>query len=128
MDDSQLVICLESFGFKSGVPLDADFVFDSRFLPNPHYDPRLRPKTGKDPEVARFLESETEALLLLEDIERMVVRWAPRFARDRRAALTIAIGCTGGRHRSVYLIERLAERLRSQHSLIVRHRDIDRGG
>jgi UPF0042 nucleotide-binding protein len=128
MDDSRLVICLESFGFKSGVPLDADFVFDSRFLPNPHYDPRLRPKTGKDPEVAKFLETETEALLLLEDIERLILRWAPRFAQDRRAALTIAIGCTGGRHRSVYLIERLAERLRTQHALIVRHRDIDRGG
>ena len=128
MDASRLVLCLESFGFKSGVPLDADFVFDARFLPNPHYDPRLRPKTGKDPEVAKFLETETEALLLLEDIERIVVRWAPKFARDRRAALTIAIGCTGGRHRSVYLIERLAERLRPQHPLIVRHRDIDRAG
>ena len=128
MDASRLVLCLESFGFKSGVPLDADFVFDVRFLPNPHYDPRLRPKTGKDPEVARFLETETEALLLLEDIERIVVRWAPKFAQDRRAALTIAIGCTGGRHRSVYLIERLAERLRPQHPLNVRHRDINRSG
>ncbi len=119
-------MCLESFGFKGGVPLNADFVFDARFLPNPHYDPLLRPKTGRDPEVAAFLERETEAALLLEDIHRFIERWLPRFTLDRRAALTVAIGCTGGRHRSVYLVERLAERMRSQHPLIVRHRDLER--
>jgi UPF0042 nucleotide-binding protein len=125
-DPSQMVLCLESFGFKGGVPLNADFVFDSRFLPNPHYNPQLRTKSGKDPEVAAFLERETEAGLLLEDIHRFIERWLPRFTLDRRAALTVAIGCTGGRHRSVYLVERLAQRLRVNHPLIVRHRDLDR--
>ncbi|HEX4944588.1 MAG TPA: RNase adapter RapZ [Usitatibacteraceae bacterium] len=123
-DPTRLALCLESFGFKGGVPLNADFVFDARFLPNPYYDPQLRPKSGLDPEVAEFLERETEAGLLLEDIHRFVVRWLPRFTLDRRAALTIAIGCTGGRHRSVYLVEKLAERLRPHHPLIVRHRDL----
>lgn len=125
-DPSRLVVCLESFGFKGGVPLDADFVFDSRFLPNPHYDPQLRPKTGRDPEVASFLASHPDAGLLLEDIQKFVERWLPRFTIDRRAALTVAIGCTGGRHRSVYLVEGLAKRLRPSHPLIVRHRDLDR--
>jgi len=125
-DPSRLVLSLESFGFKGGVPLNADFVFDARFLPNPYYDPELRPKSGKDPEVAHYLESETEAVLLLEDIHRFIERWLPRFTLDRRAALTVAIGCTGGRHRSVYLIENLAARLRPQYPLIVRHRDLDR--
>jgi UPF0042 nucleotide-binding protein len=125
-ETSALVLCLESFGFKGGVPLDADFVFDARFLPNPHYDPQLRAKTGKDIEVATFLERETEAGLFLEDILRFVERWLPKFTLDRRAALTVAIGCTGGHHRSVYLVERLAERLRPNHPLIVRHRDIDK--
>lgn len=126
-DPSRLVLSLESFGFKGGVPLNADFVFDARFLPNPYYDPRLRPLTGRDPEVAAFLERETEAGLLLEDIHRFIERWLPRFALDRRAALTVAIGCTGGRHRSVYLIERLAERLGPHHPLIVRHRELEPG-
>lgn len=124
VDPTRLTLCLESFGFKGGLPLDADFVFDSRFLPNPHYDPVLRPKTGKDPEVIAFLERETEAGLLLEDIHRFVERWLPKFTLDRRAALTVAIGCTGGRHRSVYLVEALAARLRPQYPLIVRHRDL----
>ncbi len=125
-DPSRLVLSLESFGFKGGVPLNADFVFDARFLPNPYYDPQLRPKSGKDPEVAHYLESETEAVLFLEDIHRFIERWLPRFTLDRRAALTVAIGCTGGRHRSVYLVENLAARLRPQYPLIVRHRDLDR--
>ncbi len=125
-EPGRLVLCLESFGFKGGLPLDADFVFDARFLPNPHYDPALRPLTGRDEAVAAFLERETEAGLLLEDILRFVERWLPRFALDRRAALTVAIGCTGGRHRSVYLVERLAERLGPHHPLLVRHRDLGR--
>lgn len=126
IDPSRLAICVESFGFKGGVPLDADFVFDARFLPNPYYDPRLRSQTGRDPEVAAFLERETEAGLFLEDIHRMIERWLPKFALDRRAALTVAIGCTGGRHRSVYLAEGLAARLKAQHPVLVRHRDIGR--
>jgi RNase adapter protein RapZ len=126
MDASRLVLCIESFGFKSGVPLDADFVFDARFLPNPYYDPQLRSKTGMDEEVAEFLEQETEAGLFLDDIHRFIERWLPRFSLDRRAALTVAIGCTGGHHRSVYLVERLAQLLGPQHSPIVRHRDVGR--
>lgn len=125
-DPSRLVVCVESFGFKGGVPLNADFVFDTRFLPNPHYDPQLRAKTGRDAEVIAFLERETEAGLLLEDIHHFIVRWLPRFTLDRRAALTVAIGCTGGRHRSVFLAEGLAERLRASHPVIVRHRDLAR--
>jgi UPF0042 nucleotide-binding protein len=123
-DPSRLTLFLESFGFKSGVPLNADFVFDSRFLPNPFYDPQLRAKTGMDAEVANFLERETEAGLFVEDMHRFVQRWLPKFALDRRSALTVAVGCTGGRHRSVYLIEQLAERLGREHTVIVRHRDL----
>jgi UPF0042 nucleotide-binding protein len=126
LDDSRLVVCVESFGFKGGIPLDADFVFDARFLPNPHYDPHLRHMTGQDADVAAFLEQQTEAQAFLDDIHGFIGRWLPRFARDRRAALTVAIGCTGGRHRSVYLAEQLAARLRPHHALIVRHRDIGR--
>jgi UPF0042 nucleotide-binding protein len=123
-DPSRLTLFLESFGFKAGVPLNADFVFDSRFLPNPFYDPQLRAKTGMDAEVANFLERETEAGLFVEDMHRFVQRWLPKFALDRRSALTVAVGCTGGRHRSVYLIEQLAERLGREHTVIVRHRDL----
>ncbi len=126
-DSSRLTVCLESFGFKTGVPLNADFVFDARFLPNPFYDPQLRPLTGRDPKVVAFLEQETEAGLLLEDIHRFVARWLPKFSLDRRAALTIAIGCTGGQHRSVYLVEALAARLKGHHPVIVRHRDLGAG-
>ncbi len=124
LDPARITVCVESFGFKGGVPLNADFVFDVRFLPNPHYDPDLRPLTGRDAPVAAFLERETEAGLLLEDIVRFAHRWLPKFSLDRRSALTIAIGCTGGRHRSVYLAEALADRLRAQHPVIVRHRDL----
>ena len=123
-DPARLVLSLESFGFKGGVPLDADFVFDARFLPNPYYDPALRPRSGLDAEVAQFLERETEAGRFLEDILQFIERWLPRFELDRRAALTVAVGCTGGRHRSVYLVERLAERLRPHHPVIVRHRNL----
>jgi UPF0042 nucleotide-binding protein len=125
-DPSRLVLCIESFGFKGGVPLDSDFVFDARFLPNPYYDPLLRAQSGRDAAVAAFLERETEAVAFLEDIHQFIERWLPKFALDRRAALTVAIGCTGGRHRSVYLVEGLAARLRPGHPLIVRHRDLER--
>ena len=103
VDPSTLTLLLESFGFKHGVPLDADLVFDVRCLPNPHYDPQLRPLTGHDAPVVEFLERETQASLLIEDIQRFLQRWLPRFALDQRASITIAIGCTGGRHRSVYI-------------------------
>ena len=125
IDRTRLTLVLESFGFKGGVPLNADFVFDVRFLPNPHYDPKLRPLTGNDPEVIAFIEAETEAVVLTEDIQRFLQRWLPEFALDRRAALTIAIGCTGGRHRSVYVVNQLAERFAADYPVLKRHRDLD---
>jgi RNase adapter protein RapZ len=124
-DRSRLVLTFESFGFKGGVPLDADYVFDARcILPNPHYDSQLRPQTGHDPDVIAFLERETQAGILIEDIQRFLQRWLPRFILDQRAALTVAIGCTGGRHRSVYIADQLAERFASEHQVVLRHRDL----
>jgi UPF0042 nucleotide-binding protein len=123
-DRARLTLIFESFGFKSGVPLDADFVFDVRFLPNPHYDPLLRPQTGHDPDVITFLERETQAGILIEDIQRFLQRWLPSFVLDQRASLTVAIGCTGGRHRSVYIVDQLAERFASEYQVMLRHRDL----
>jgi UPF0042 nucleotide-binding protein len=124
-DRSRLVLTFESFGFKAGVPLDADYVFDARcVLPNPHYDPQLRPLTGHDREVAAFLERETQANVFVEDIQRFLQHWLPRFLLDQRASITVAIGCTGGRHRSVYIAEQLAERFSSEHQVVLRHRDL----
>ena len=123
-DRGKLTLIFESFGYKGGVPLDADFVFDARcVLPNPHYDPVLRPKTGRDPEVIEFLERETQAGLLVEDITRFLQRWIPRFILDQRASITVAVGCTGGRHRSIYMVHQLAEAFSSEYPVIVRHRD-----
>ena len=124
-DRQKLTLIFESFGFKNGPPLDADYVFDARcVLPNPHYDPQLRPLTGMDAEVIGFLERETQANLLLEDIQRFLQHWLPRFMLDQRASITVALGCTGGRHRSVYLAHQLAERFRSEYPVVVRHRDL----
>jgi UPF0042 nucleotide-binding protein len=117
-----ITLMFESFGFKNGVPLDADFVFDVRCLPNPHYDPQLRPLTGKDRPVVDFLEAQYQVLRMREDIHRFVYEWLPSFIRDNRSYLTVAIGCTGGRHRSVYIAEWLAERFRHASRVIVRHR------
>jgi UPF0042 nucleotide-binding protein len=124
-DRERLVLTFESFGFKGGVPLDADYVFDARcVLPNPHYDPKLRPLTGKDADVIAYLERETQAGIFIEDIQRFMQRWLPPFMLDQRASLTVAIGCTGGRHRSVYIAEQLAERFASEHQVVLRHRDL----
>ena len=123
-DRAQLTLIFESFGYKGGVPLDADFVFDARcVLPNPHYEPQLRALTGADEAVVEFLERETQVGLLVEDIQRFLQRWLPRFVLDQRASITVAIGCTGGRHRSVYIVRQLAQRFASEHTVIVRHRD-----
>jgi len=122
---SRLVLTFETFGYKAGVPLDADYVFDARcVLPNPHYDPQLRALTGHDAPVKEYLERETQANLFVEDIQRFLQRWLPRFLLDQRASITVAIGCTGGRHRSVYIAEQLAERFASEHEVVVRHRDL----
>ena len=123
-DRTRMTLVVESFGWKNGPPLDADFVFDTRFLPNPHYDPQLRAQTGHDPQVVSFLERETQAGLLIEDIQRFLQRWLPRFVLDQRASITVAIGCTGGRHRSVYVADQIAERFASEYQVVLRHRDL----
>ena len=117
-----LTLLFESFGYKHGIPLDADLVFDVRCLPNPHYDPVLRPLTGRDPEVARFLETQAEVRKMAEDIRRFLAEWLPSYVRDNRSYLTVAIGCTGGQHRSVYLAEWLAGQFRDRARVLVRHR------
>lgn len=121
---SPLTINFESFGFKFGAPLDADLVFDVRFLPNPHYDLKLRPLTGKDKDVRTFLENQPDVIALLNDITRFIEKWLPSFKNDNRSYLTIAIGCTGGRHRSVYLVERLAKHFQKKEQVITHHREL----
>ncbi len=120
--DAPLTLLFESFGFKHGLPLDADLVFDVRCLPNPHYDPLLRPFTGRDAPVIEFLAAQPEVARMAEDIRRFVHAWLPAYIRDARSYLTVAIGCTGGQHRSVYLAERLAAEFRDAAQVLVRHR------
>lgn len=119
-----LTLLFESFGFRHGIPLDADLVFDVRCLPNPHYDPLLRPLTGKDIAVIQFMEQNAEAQRMLEDIRRFVDTWLPSYRRDNRSYLTVAIGCTGGQHRSVYFVETLAHTFRSSAQVLTRHRGL----
>lgn len=121
---SSLTLLFESFGFKNGVPLDADLVFDVRCLPNPHYEPRLRPLTGRDQAVIDFLKGSTDTQKMLGDIRDFVEHWLPCFNRDNRAYLTVAIGCTGGRHRSVYFVDALASDFRGRMPVLVRHREL----
>jgi UPF0042 nucleotide-binding protein len=117
-----LFLSFQSFGFKYGIPLDADFVFDVRCLPNPYYDPALRPLTGGDAEVAAFFGKFPEVERMVDDIRRFIATWLPDFIRDNRNYLAVAIGCTGGQHRSVYVAERLAESFRDMASVLIRHR------
>jgi UPF0042 nucleotide-binding protein len=124
VDASKLTLLLESFGYKHGVPLDADLVFDVRCLANPHYEPALQPLTGRDQPVVAFLEREPAVERMYDDIRRFVGSWLPDYARDNRNYLTVAIGCTGGRHRSVYLVERLAKAFTPQHQVLIRHREL----
>lgn len=119
---SGLTLMFQSFGFKYGIPLDADLVFDVRCLPNPHYDPRLRPLTGCDQPVIDFLSRTPEVGRMAEDIRRFLANWLPSYTRDNRSYLTVAIGCTGGQHRSVYIAEWLAQRFRDHARVLVRHR------
>jgi len=122
---NRLTLVFESFAFKHGVPLDADFVFDVRILPNPHYIRELRPLTGRDEAVAGYLESQPEVGDMLAQIAAFLDRWLPAFEHDQRSYLTVAIGCTGGQHRSVYLVETLARRFAAQTVTLVRHRELD---
>lgn len=124
LGDTGVVLLFQSFGFKNGIPLDADFVFDVRCLPNPHYDPQLRPQTGKDAAVIAYLEADADVRRMEVDIRTLVENWLPCFVRDNRNYLTVAIGCTGGRHRSVYLAEKLAAHFRGGRSVLVRHREL----
>lgn len=118
-----LALMFESFGFKRGVPLDADFVFDVRTLPNPYYDRELRPLTGLDKPVIDFLNALPVVQQMIGDIESFLQKWLPHFRDDNRSYLTVAIGCTGGQHRSVFIAETLAARFASEANVLVRHRD-----
>ena len=118
-------ILLKSFGFKHGVPQDVDFVLDVRCLPNPHWQPELRMLTGLDPLVAQFLEASPAVLAMRDDLLAFFERWIPHFETDGRSYLTIAIGCTGGQHRSVYLTEVMSRHFESLgHEVMVRHREL----
>ena len=121
----QLTLVFESFAFKRGVPTDADYVFDVRMLPNPHYEPTLRHLTGRDAPVIEFLQAQPDVDLMLHHISHFLENWLDSLARDHRSYVTVAIGCTGGQHRSVYLVERLAQRFAQDWSTLTRHREID---
>jgi UPF0042 nucleotide-binding protein len=127
-DPGRLTVLIQSFGFKRGVPLDADLVFDVRCLPNPHYESRLAPLTGRDEAVIAFLESYPEVERMYNDIQSFVATWLPDYRQDGRNFLTVAIGCTGGRHRSVYMAQRLAVSLSGREQVVVRHRDLPEDG
>lgn len=125
--ENELVLVFESFGFKYGIPKDADFVFDARFLPNPHWIPELKPFTGQDEPVAHYLSSQPDVMQFILQIENMLATWLPHLERNNRSYLTVGIGCTGGQHRSVFIAEQLAAafRLRGKNVQIC-HRTLDR--
>jgi len=121
---SDLTIVLQSFAFKQGVPQDADFMFDARVLPNPHWQPELRALTGQDEAVRVWLEDDPSVLKMTQDIQNFMNTWLPAFKNAQRSYVTIGIGCTGGKHRSVYLAEKLAELLGKEHeNVLVHHRE-----
>lgn len=122
---SQLTLVFESFAYKRGIPVDADYVFDVRMLPNPHYEPELRPLTGKDEAVAAFLRIQPEAGRMLADIENFLNQWLDAMSLNHRSYVTVALGCTGGQHRSVYLVEELARRFAPRWNTLRRHRELD---
>ncbi|WP_421954404.1 RNase adapter RapZ [Polaromonas sp.] len=122
---TQLTLVFESFAFKRGVPLDADYVFDVRMLPNPHYESGLRDLTGQDEAVAGYLRAHAEVGDMFKDIEKFISHWLPALARDHRSYVTVAIGCTGGQHRSVYLVEALTQAFGGQWKTLKRHRELD---
>lgn len=123
--DPGLALLFQSFGFKNGVPVDADIVYDVRCLPNPYWETGLRALTGLDNKVSEYLESQQEVQEMLDDIERFLQKWLPRFEENNRSYITVALGCTGGQHRSVYLCEKLATRFRSSiKNVQVRHREL----
>ncbi|GAB1385835.1 RNase adapter RapZ [Melaminivora sp.] len=121
----RLTLVFQSFAFKRGVPLDADYVFDVRMLPNPHYEPLLRPLTGRDAPVAEYLRQQAQVGQMLADVAQFLDHWLVPMARNHRSYVTVAIGCTGGQHRSVYLVEQLAQRFAGQWNTLLRHRELD---
>jgi RNase adapter protein RapZ len=123
--EASLTLVFQSFAYKHGVPLDADFVFDVRMLPNPHYVKDLRPLTGRDQPVIDYIGAQAEATELLDDIYTFLNRWLPGLESDQRGYVTVAIGCTGGQHRSVYCVEQLANQFATSHAVLRRHREQD---
>ncbi|MDD3528781.1 MAG: RNase adapter RapZ [Gallionellaceae bacterium] len=124
LEGAAFTLVFQSFGFKHGIPLDADLVFDVRCLPNPHYDPELRPLTGCDAPVIAFLRGQPAVLAMQEDIRAYLARWLPAYIADNRSYFTVALGCTGGQHRSVWFAESLAAHFRADHQVLVRHREL----
>jgi len=122
---SQLTLVFESFAFKRGIPMDADYVFDVRMLPNPHYEADLRPLTGRDAPVAAFLAQNADVGQMFDHIEQFLSYWLDALARDHRSYVTVAIGCTGGQHRSVYLVEKLTDAFGPRWVTLKRHRELD---
>lgn len=124
-NSEKLSVLIESFGFKNGIPADADFVFDMRGLPNPYWELELRGLNGTDKEVVQFLDAQSTVNEMYEDILGFLTRWIPKYADAHRSYLTVALGCTGGQHRSVYMVERLAEALRKSHDpILTRHSEL----
>lgn len=124
---NQLTLVFESFAFKRGIPGDADYVFDVRMLPNPHYEPNLKELTGLDAPVAEFLKAQPDVLRMKTHIEGFLKQWLGMLTENHRSYVTVAIGCTGGQHRSVYLVETLAAEFASQWRTLKLHREIDKG-
>ena len=125
--NKELKIVVESFGFKYGIPLDADYVFDVRFLPNPHWDPTLRPMTGLDAPVAEFLNSHTQVNEFIYLTRNYIDTWLPMLEKNNRSYLTIAIGCTGGKHRSVYIAQQLGEYFQAKGKIVqIQHKSLER--
>ena len=120
-----LTLVFESFAYKRGIPMDADFVFDVRMLPNPHYEAALRPLSGRDAPVAAFLAAQTEVVHMEAQITNFLIHWLPHMLSDHRSYVTVGIGCTGGQHRSVYLVERLAKAFSLDWATRLRHREMD---
>jgi RNase adapter protein RapZ len=120
----RLILILQSFGYKYGIPLDADYVFDVRHLPNPHWDLELRRFSGLDEPIQRYLEQSPQSEEMFSDIYQFLEKWLPSFAEGHRHYMTISIGCTGGQHRSVYIVDRLKKALASQWSIQVLHREM----
>jgi len=122
---TKMTLVFESFGFKRGIPIDADYVFDVRMLPNPQYESALRPLSGKDEPVQQFLEKYPDVKVMQEQIQAFMSHWLPALEKDHRSYITVAIGCTGGQHRSVYLVEKLSQYFSAQWLTLKRHRELD---